>query len=244
MRKTKLPLACAFVLALSPAARASEHGSEPAKAEHAAPEHGEEGSGHHKDESLVERPARQSSRDVKMPRALVARIEREYREFLTKQEVSLKENIRRRLMNVSVELTQKRQVALHENVRVVTPLGGGVIDLAEFVTPLKGGFRMRILGLNDKSEEIPGTRVFFVSRAKSRVIDGEEFGAGCDQYMEITTFYNKVMLPEGIELFTAEQRYLSVVGGTFVLVAFTKEELHVASVTFNDSRYPGRLCEI
>src|SRR6185437_1895010 len=87
----------------------------------------------HAEEEMVERPARASSRDVKIPHALVHQLETEYRAFLTKNEVSPKSNINRKFLNLSAELTQKHPVALHENTRIVTPLGGGVVDLAEFV---------------------------------------------------------------------------------------------------------------
>ncbi len=193
--------------------------------------------------AMKERPARQSSRDVKVPRALVAQIEKEYRQFLAQNDVPVKEGLRRRLMNVNVELTQRKPIALHEDVRVVTPLGGGVVDLAEFVTPLRGAFKVRIKPLDDKSEPIDNVRVFFVSRTPARRIDRDDFGAGCGKYMEISKYYNETMQGAGSEVFTADQRYLSVLGGTFVIVAFEKEELQVGSVSFTDSRYPERFCE-
>ncbi|HMN68236.1 MAG TPA: hypothetical protein PKC28_06820 [Bdellovibrionales bacterium] len=193
---------------------------------------------------LADRAAKQSSRDVKLPRALVGRIEKEYREFLTKKNaVSEKEPIKRRLLNVNVELTQRRAAALHEPVRIATPLGGGVVDFAEFVTPLRGSFQLRIRPRKDDNADLSDARVFYVSRAKARKIDGENYGAGCDKYMEITTMFYKKMNQSGFELFTTDQRYLTVMAGTFVIVAFEKDALHVGSVTFTDSRYPERLCE-
>jgi hypothetical protein len=202
-----------------------------------------EETGHGGDTQLTERPAKQSSRDVKIPRALVSRLEREYRDYLTQQQVVLKDGIKRKLINVSAEMTQKRPVALHENVRVVTPLGGGVIDLAEFVTPLRGGFQLKLKAKGDDGHEMSNLRVFFVSQAKPRILAGEEFGAGCGKFMEITTFYNDKMSGSGFELFSSDRRYASVLGGTFVLVNFEKESLGVASVSFTDSRYPELFCE-
>lgn len=190
------------------------------------------------------RAAKQSSRDVKVPRALVARIELEYRGFLTAQQVSPKEGIKRKLLNITVELSEKRRAALHENVRINTPLGGGVIDLSEFVTPLRGAFEAKIkVNSETAGEESPAVRVFFVSHAKPRILGGEQYGAGCDKYMEVTSFFNRKMSHGGFELYTADQRYLSVLGGTFVLVAFDKEALLVGSVSFMDSRFPELMCE-
>jgi hypothetical protein len=195
-------------------------------------------------EKMVEHPARTSSRDIKVPKALVKTIEEEYRAFLKKNQVN-SENIKRQLLNVSLELTQKKPVALHEDTRVVMPLGGGVVDLNEFVTPLRGAFFMKVVAKEESGADVPELRVFFVSHAKKRILDGEEYGAGCDKYMEITSFYNKKNSKNapGFELYTADQRYLSAVGGTFVVYGFDKEALSVGSVTLTDSRYPDLFCE-
>lgn len=192
---------------------------------------------------LKEVPARQSSRDVKLPTALVARIERDYRAFLQEQKAGEIEAIKRTLLNVSVELTQEKTVALHESVRVLTPLGGGVIDLEDFVTPLRGEYHARIIATSEKGDPPANLRVFFISHAKARRIGGEDYGAGCNRFMEITSFFKKKMKSSGFELYTADQRDLAVLGGTFVLASFDKEALRVGGVTFTDSRYSGEMCE-
>ena len=47
----------------------------------------------------------------------------------------------------------------------------------------------------------------------------------------------------GFELYTSDQRYLSVMGGTVVAFVFEDDALFVGSLTFTDSRYPDLLCE-
>ena len=64
---------------------------------------------------LPERPARTSGRDVKIPRALVQTIEQDYRLFLTENEVSRKARIKRQLLNLNADLTQKRVQSLRED---------------------------------------------------------------------------------------------------------------------------------
>ncbi len=192
---------------------------------------------------MVDRPARNSSRDVKIPIDLVTRIEADYRTFLSKNEVSPKRNIKRQFLNITAELTQKGTPALHENVRVVTPLGGGIVDLSEFVTPLRGSFSLKVAVSKEDHTEPVGMRLFYVSRAKQRVIEGSDFGAGCDKFMEITGFHGAKANAQGFKLYTAGQRYISVVGGTFVATAYTKQALLVGSLTIMDSRYPEHQCE-
>ncbi len=232
--------ALALALIIASPAWASEHGGGGGGAP-AAPV--EAGPVEEVDPSLALKSAKQSSRDVKIPRALVARLEKEYREYLLHNQFPAQESLKRKLINVSVELRQKRAAALHEETRINTPIGGGVIDLADFLTPLRGAFQMKIKARSERDEQIPGIRVFYISRAKARVIDGEDFGAGCGKLVEVTKFLDKKMAKAGLELYTAGQRYLSVIGGTFVLAAFTREALQVGSVSFIDSRYPEVMCE-
>lgn len=221
MRPTELLVVSAAVFAL--AASANEH----APKESSHPE---------------TKSAKQSSRDVKVPKGLVARIEHDYREFLKAEKVPDK-GIQRKLLNLRVELSEKKHAALHEDAHIGTPLGGGVIDLADFVTPVRGAFQMKIRASGEKSDEAVPVKAYFVSRAKTRRIAGEQYGAGCDKYMEITNFFNRKMAGEGFQLYTADQRYVSVLGGTFVLVSFDKDALMVGSVTFQDSRFPELSCE-
>jgi len=192
---------------------------------------------------LVDVAARTSSRDVRVPKALVARVEKDYDTFLTGEGVVNKVAVKRVLLNVRAELLQKKPGALHENARVVTPLGGGVVDLADLVTPVRASFHTKIVATHEDGGALHNARVYYVSRAKARSIDGDIYGAGCDKWMEITGYFNKIMRDGGFQLYTADQRYLSVLGGTFVLIGFAKEAIAVGSISFTDSRYPQVMCE-
>lgn len=231
---------CAVALLMFNFSRAEEHGEKPTAEHGAAAEHGDHGgdSG-----GLSQHTARTSSRDVLVPRALVAKVEKEYDAFLTKAGVITKTPVKRGLLNIRVDLRQKRGGALHENARVVTPLGGGVVDLSDLVTPVRGAFTALIQSQQEDGHDPANVRVFYVSRAKRRTIAGETYGSGCNTWMEVTSQFNKAMGRDGFQLYTADQRYLSVIAGTFVVVSFAKEALSVASITFTDSRYPQVLCE-
>lgn len=192
---------------------------------------------------MSEHTARTSSRDVHVPRALVARVEKDYDSYLTSQGVITKTAVKRGLLNIRVDLSAKRGGALHENARVVTPLGGGVVDLADLVTPVRGAFWAKIHAQHEDGRVLDNWRVFYVSKAKQRTIAGDTYGSGCDKWMDVTSYFNKSMAGEGFQLYTADQRYLSVIAGTFVVVSFAKEALSVASMSFTDSRYPQVMCE-
>lgn len=236
-----------LALLLPSLVNANEHESPAPAAEHgtaAKEEHGES-HGEHAREKMSEHSARTSSRDVKIPSALVAKIESEYKAFLltSKEGSPKKEAIKRSLININAELTQKSPGALHENTRVNMPTGGGVVDLSELVTPVRGAFRLKLNATKEDGSPLATSRVFFVSRSKRRILGGEEYGAGCNQFMEITSAFHKKWQTGGLDLYTADQRYLSVLGGTFIFTDFDKEALYVGSVTFTDSRHPDLMCE-
>lgn len=192
---------------------------------------------------MTDVPARTSSRDVKLPKALVTRIEREYRDYLKLQNIAEVEHIKRTLLDVVVELTQDRKAALPENLKISTPLGGGVIDLAEHVTAVRGAFKVKISPSIGKGDPISGTRVFFVSDSKVRKLAGESYGSGCGKFMEVTHYFNKSMLDGGFEVYTADQRYVSVLSGTFVITKFEPDSIYAGIVNFMDSRYPEMSCD-
>lgn len=195
-------------------------------------------------EEVAQRNARMSSRDVKVPKALVEKIEKAYKGFLGKLEGAREgADLKRSLINVNVKLTQKHHAALFEDALIRMPTGGGVIDLSDSVSPLRGAFNVSFELTDMHGEVLTPSRIFFVSHAKTRIVGGEEYGDGCGRFMEITTAYHKKWGKSGLEVYSADQRYLSVLGGTFLFIGFSKEALSVASVSFTDSRYPGLLCE-
>lgn len=189
--------------------------------------------------------ARTSSRDVEIPKALVTKIEDDYRAFLKTKEAGAKgeASIKRGLVNIVADFRQKKVGALHENTHVAMPTGGGVVDFAEVVTPVRGAFNLKLELKRQDGTPLATSRVYFVSRAKRRTIAGETYGAGCDTYMDVSTAYHKKWAKTGFDLYTADQRYLSVMGGTFIFTEFTPEALLVGSVTFTDARYPELICE-
>jgi len=193
-----------------------------------------------------ERQAEASSRDVQLPRPLVDLIEREYKDFLAKQNLLPKDGIRRSLLKAEVELRQKPETAnspLEDDFIVATPIGGGVVDLDEMVKLNRGVFLIDVRAKTEAGDQPPSLRVFFVSGSKKRILGRDEVGSGCNQFMEITKAYNQDWLPHGLEVYTADQRYVSVLAGTYVFVNFSTEALGVASVRILDSRFANLMCE-
>lgn len=133
-------------------------------------------------------------------------------------------------------------VLVKPRVQVDFPRGGGVLDLSEFTTAVEGSF---YFGL-----EIPGIagltnlRVFYLSEARKRKIDGEIYGAGCQTYMDISARLNQEMLKEGLKVNTVRNRHTSVLAGNFILTAQKDKRTLVTQVHIVDSKNSNLLCEV
>jgi len=181
--------------------------------------------------------ARKGPKENPIPQDLIKKIEEDYFKATRDPKMESKKPLVRQLMTVKTELQQEKLRALKGPTRILTPPGGGTIDLADYVTSLKGAFRLKILSEDEHHQTQNLTKVYFISQGKSHTLDGETFGAGCGKYMDVTSYFKKEMNHKGFDLYTADQRYVSVLRGTFILINYQPEALQLASVTFLDSRY-------
>ena len=186
--------------------------------------------------------AKHTDKDNPIPKELAQKLEDDYKEATKDPKSEHEKPLIRHLMIVTTDLTQDRVRSLKGPTSILTAPGGGSIDLSDYVTPLKGMFRLKIKLENDHREAQLPARVYFISRSKVRQIGDEKFGAGCGKYYDITSFFNSKMAKGGFELYTADQRYVEVLRGTFVFASYSTDALQLASVTFYDSRYTAGEC--
>lgn len=142
---------------------------------------------------------------------------------------------------VTVFLVQKNPGVIEgEAVKLELPKGGGKIDLSRFITNQKGSF---YVGFEFPAfEEAKDKKVLFVSGSRKRKIGGQVFGAGCNQFFDITDRFFKEMKTSGLKVNTTQERYLSVLGGTFLFAAQNDKDVHLAQVTFKSSQYSPLFC--
>ncbi len=143
---------------------------------------------------------------------------------------------------VSVFLVQKNPgVVEGEAVRIDMPKGGGNIDLSRYITNQRGSF---YVGFEFPAfAEAKNKKVLFVSGTRKRKIEGKIFGAGCNQFFDITDHFFKEMKGEGIKVNTTQERYLSVIGGTFLFSAQKDNDVLIAQVTFKNPQFSALFCE-
>lgn len=135
---------------------------------------------------------------------------------------------------IRVYLIEKNHGILNQgHTEIILPAGGGEIDLSEFIQPKNGSFYFA-------AEFMPGIeklerKVFFLSNAPERDLDGERFGAGCDTYFDISTAFQKAMARDGFLLNTTDGRHVSALAGTYFFAAAHEGKLYLASLTVKDS---------
>lgn len=144
--------------------------------------------------------------------------------------------------DVTVYLVQKNEgVVQGEAVKIQLPKGGGKIDLSRYISNQPGTF---FVGFEFPAfETAAAKKVVFVSRTRKRKIGAQIFGAGCNQIIDITDRFLTEMKGEGIKVNTTQERYLSVIGGTFLFSAQTASDVLLAQVTFVHPQFQHLFCE-
>jgi hypothetical protein len=196
-----------------------------------------------------------TDKNIKIPSSLVKIIEDYYlARFKEKDPVRAKLSSRaellnkliRKFLNFDVYFTDPSKKALNHNYHFPFTRGGGVIDLAEYISSEKGQFNMKIkLNAEDfipAGEDRGKLNVYFLSHFKKMDILGQRVGAGCFTYFNISNFFMKKLSTEGIVLNSSYQRYLAIIGGTFFFYYSELDSLYLGSLTFKDSRFPKWSC--
>lgn len=144
--------------------------------------------------------------------------------------------------DIIVSIVQKNEgVVEGEAVKIRLPKGGGKIDLSRYITAQQGSF---YIGIEYPAfETATAKKVVFVSRTRKRKIGNQVFGAGCNQIIDITDRFLSEMQGEGIKVNTTQDRYISVVGGTFLFSAQNGSDVLLAQVTFVNPQLQHLFCE-
>lgn len=143
---------------------------------------------------------------------------------------------------VIVTLTQKNSGVLHQSpVQFEFPQGGGMIDLAEYVTGKPGTFYVNfdVAGM-DSPENLT---IYFLSRAKKRRFDNQVFGSGCRSFFNVKKHVLAEHSKYGIAVNTTRNLHTTTLGGHFLLSWKRDDSYLVTQVQFLDSKNPQLFCE-
>lgn len=150
--------------------------------------------------------------------------------------------ILRKTMDLKISLASSSDGVLVGNADFGAGRGGAYLDLAEWVTGVRGDFYLGVKAKLEEGLDSNLLKVFFISDSPSIEIDGENWGLGCGKYADITDYYKKSLSSEGVRLNSTRNRYLYAVSGRFLFVTFGNENLYLTSFSVTDSRYRDKLC--
>ncbi|NUN05473.1 MAG: hypothetical protein HUU57_06910 [Bdellovibrio sp.] len=131
-------------------------------------------------------------------------------------------------------------VVAGEAVKISLPKGGGTVDLSRFISNKQGTF---YVGFEfPEFADVEAKKVIFISNTKKRRIGNQVFGAGCNQILDITDRFMQEMKGEGLKVNTTQERYVSVMGGTFLFAAQKGSDVFLAQVTFTNPQQAALFC--
>lgn len=188
-----------------------------------------------------------SSREIKVPVQLVDELESWFlkeqhriHQVTSLSDLEIMGALHRQLLDVEVDFIAYESDALKESIHFRLPTGGGEIDLAQSIHGSKGGYKIQM-----KLSKLPDNtvlRVFYISNARRRTVEGEEFGSGCWKMAEMTRWFTQTHQKEPLQVYATDQRDISLVGGTWLFAAVGDSSLWLSAVTLTDSRFPQHLC--
>lgn len=138
-------------------------------------------------------------------------------------------------------IEETRGVLGGRNQKIVFGPGGGDIDLRDFVLEKRGAFRI-VFEFGDEADPTLVKRVWYLSNAQKRKVGPDWVGAGCDSYMDISTFVKNETAKDGILIAVGGDRHISALAGTFLFSAKRGNRIEVSRLTIFDSSKRKLLC--
>lgn len=151
------------------------------------------------------------------------------------------EPLEKAFMSAEVSIFDQHHV-IDPPVKVVTPLGGGTVDLSTILPEGRARFSIRIKLMDASDIEVVPDRVYFVPKV-SLLAEGKELN--CGKYFDVTSFFKSSLgSKEGFETYLTEGLYATNLIGSFVFVKKLPEEKKVllGNVNFIDRRFSKRSC--
>lgn len=143
---------------------------------------------------------------------------------------------------IRVFLVEKNHgILTRGHTEIIYPAGGGELDLSAFVQPKNGSFYFAVEFLPDI--EKADRKVYYLSGASERVLDGEKYGAGCHSYFDVSGAFQKAMSKEGFLVNTSGGRHVSALAGVYFFAAAVEGKLYLASLTIKDSARRTLQCQ-
>lgn len=138
-------------------------------------------------------------------------------------------------------IEETRGVFGGRNLKIDFGPGGGDIDLRDFVLSNRGTFRV-VFEFAPDAEPEAVKRVWYLSNAQKRKVGPDSVGAGCDTYMDISTFTKKQAEKDGMLIAIGSDRHVSALAGTYVFSVKRGGRVQVSRLTILDSSKRKLMC--
>jgi hypothetical protein len=126
-------------------------------------------------------------------------------------------------------------------IKIEYPRGGGELNLANYVTGKQGTFFVDFDF--PEFEEATYKKIIFISNSRKRKIDDHIYGSGCHELIDISNRFFKESKNGGIKVNTTRNRHVSVLAGSFILIAKKNKQNYLSQVTFTDTEHKNLLCQ-
>ncbi|WP_413290246.1 hypothetical protein [Bdellovibrio sp. HCB337] len=145
--------------------------------------------------------------------------------------------------SVKIYLKEKNpEILQSSSYTIELPRGGGKIDLSDYTSGKLGTFYVGF-ELPPEFQEGTNFKAIYISQGRKRKIDDRVFGAGCNQYFEITPKFLEMMKTEGIKANTTRQRHVTVLAGHYIFSVMKDNRIYITQATITDSKNKNLLCE-
>lgn len=135
---------------------------------------------------------------------------------------------------------QQEGIIKDKEVEISYGMGGGELDLKDFVVGDKGSFFIKFSP--GEAKDSGQLQVYFFSLSRKRKIDSEIFGSGCNVYFDISKKWASENSKKGIKVNVTESRHVSVLGGHFIFVKKLDNKLYISQIKIYDSTKPEYFC--
>ena len=135
---------------------------------------------------------------------------------------------------------QQEGIIKDKEIEISYGMGGGELDLKDFVVGDKGSFFIKFSP--GETKDAGQLQVYFFSQSRKRKIDDEIFGSGCNVYFDISKKWANENSKKGIKVNVTESRHISVLGGHFIFVKKLDNKLYISQVKIYDSTKPEYFC--
>lgn len=190
-----------------------------------------------------------TDKDVKIPKSLLIEFEKAYIDQMhkmhigsTKKDIDWLLEVPLHFFQLSVFLKEAKKGVLEGDYLFSFVKGGGTVDLAKHMGDKRGAFWLHMdLGLPPNVSDSK-LQVYFLNETRPRRIGDESLGLSCGKILNVSKFFKEKIVKKSLKLYTAELRYLNIIGGTFYLILPHENQLYLSSLSFRDTRYSELDC--